>query len=406
MQPTELLKQGQLLRRQDRAETIACFEESIQRAESINDKMLISDALTELAVELIKIGQIPALGRAKSLLDRAMSLLQELEQGLELNIDNPNQLQTKQKRDYIGYAQGLLSLQEGNFREAIAKLEVIPKSYTGNPEMLATIDRTIAECYLALGEFKTSISYLEKSISHSSKDNSYEQLGRIYLQLDQYKAAKEYFERSLDIALETEDKYLRVKAFMGLSQVAIAEAQWENAITLINEVLSQLEEPLDLNKFAYLYLYLAQAEMGLDKISEAQEHIETYAIPRFEKLQNQHGYAIAKLTLARILSSRLAKGMDNMTEELIESISDEFLDVLMLFDRYGTPQDKARTLFDLASLFTLCHEPRYKYQYQGKAVRSLEQALINLENSKDDSPLLNQQIELFLNELMGGFGAL
>jgi tetratricopeptide (TPR) repeat protein len=402
MQPTELLKQGQLLRRQDRAEAIACFEESIQRAESINDQMLISNALTELAIELIEIGQISALGRAKSLLDRSMDLLQRL----DLKSGNTGQsldLQTNHKKDYVVYAQGLLSLQEGNFREAIAQFDRVYPSYVNDPEMLATLDRTLAESYLALGEFKTSISYLERSIFKTNKGSNYEQLGRIYLQLDQYQLAKDYFEQSLDIALETDDKYLRVQAFIGLSQVAIAESQWESAIAVINEVLSQLEEPLDLQQVAYLYLYLAEAKMGLGNILEAQEHLENYAIPRFKKLQNQHGLASGKSTLARVLSDRLAKGMDDMNEDTIEAIADEFLEALILFDRYGTPQDKAKALYDLAHLYTLCNEPRYRYQYQGKAVRSLEQALAALEKFRDDSSGLVIKIELFLNKLMGSF---
>jgi tetratricopeptide (TPR) repeat protein len=400
MQPTELLKQGQLLRRQDRAEAIACFEESIQRAESINDQILISNALTELAIELIEIGQIPALGRAKSLLDRSMDLLQRLEPKLDDQKADP---QTQHKKDYIAYAQGLLSLQEGNFREAIAQFDWIYARYADDLEMLANLDRNLAESYLALGEFKTAISYLERSISQINKGNNYEQLGRIYLQLDQYDQAKDYFEQSLDIAIATDDKYLRVQAFIGLSQVAIAESQWENAITVINEVLSELEEPLDLQQIAYLYLYLAVAKMGMGKILEAQEYVEKYAIPRFEKLQNQHGLASAKSTLACVLSDRLVKGLDNMNEETIEAIADEFLEALIVFDRYGTPQDKAKTLYNLAHLYTICNEPRYKYQYQGKAVRSLEQALAALEKFRDDSSPLVTKIELFLNELMGSF---
>jgi tetratricopeptide (TPR) repeat protein len=395
MQATELLKQGRLLRRQDRAEAIACFEESIQRAESINDQMLISNALTELAIELIEIGQILALGRAKSLLDRSMDLLQKL--------DNSVDTQIQQKKDYVVYAQGLLSLQEGNFREAIAQFDRVYPSYVNDPEMLANLDRTLAESYLALGEFKTSISYLERSIFKTNKGSNYEQLGRIYLQLDQYQRAKDYFEQSLDFALETDDKYLRVQAFIGLSQVEIAESQWENAIAVINEVLSQLEEPFDLQQVAYLYLYLAEAKMGLGNILEAQEYLENYAIPRFNKLQNQHGLASGKSTLARVLSDRLAKGMDDMNEDTIDAIADEFLEALMLFDLYGTPQDKAKALYDLAHLYTLCNEPRYKYQYQGKALRSLEQALIALEKFRDDSSGLVTKIELFLNELMGSF---
>jgi hypothetical protein len=75
----------------------------------------------------------------------------------------------------------------------------------------------------------------------------------------------------------------------------------------------------------------------------------------------------------------------------------------MLFDLYGTPQDKAKALYDLAHLYTLCNEPRYKYQYQGKALRSLEQALIALEKFRDDSSGLVTKIELFLSELMGSF---
>jgi len=409
MQPTELLKQGQLLRRQDRAEAIACFEESIQRAESINDEMLISNALTELAIELIEIGQTPALGRAKSLLERSMYLLHKLDTQLDTpKLDgNLDRDQTQQKKNYIIYAQGLLSLQEGNFREAIAQFDRVYTSYGNDAEMQVNLDYNLAESYIAIGDFKTSLSYLERStpiLSSLNKGSNYEQLGRIYLHLDRYARAKDYFEQSLDIALETEDKYLRVRAFIGLSQVAIAEQEWENAINVINEVLLQLEEPLDLQEAAYLYLNLAEAKIGMGNIVEAQEDVEDRAIPRFEKLQNQYGLASAKRTFAIVLANRLAKGINDITEERIEAIADEFLDALMMFDIYGTPQDKAKTLYDLAYFYTQFNEPRYKYQFHGKAVRSLEQALIGLEPFKDDSPALFAKVEQFLDKLLGDFG--
>jgi tetratricopeptide (TPR) repeat protein len=404
MQPTELLKQGQLLRRQDRAEAIACFEESIQRAEAINDELLISNALTELAIELIEIGQTPALGRAKSLLDRSMYLLHKLEthsdnQNLESNLD--------QKKNYIIYAQGLLSLQEGNFKEAIGQFDRVYTSYPQDAVMQANLDGNLALSYISLGDFKTSLSYLERAtpaLINLKAGSNYHQLGRIYLHLDRYDLAKVYFEQSLDIALETDDKYLRVRAFIGLSQVAIAEREWENAINVIDEVLLQIEEPLDLQEAAYLYLNLAEAKIGMGHIVEAQEDINDLAIPRFEKLQNQHGLACAKRTYAVVLANRLAKGMDDITEERIEAIADEFLEALMLFDCYGTPQDKAKTLYELAYFYTQFNEPRYKYQFHGKALRSLEQALIGLEPYKDDSPALFAKVDLFLDKLMGDFG--
>jgi len=406
MQPTELLKEGQSLRRHDRAESIACFEESIQRAESVNDEMLISNALTELAIELIEIGQTTALGRAKSLLNRSTYLLDKLDidQSLSNSIQSVNQIAvTKQQKTHIVYAQGLLSLQEGNFREAIAQFERISKNYADDQEMSATLNQSLAEAYIALGDFKTCLSYLEIPTSIAQKGNNYEQLGRINLHLDRYALAKDYFERSLDIALENDDKYLRIQAFIGLSQVAIAEEQWENAVTVIKEVISELEEPLDLHLSAYLYLNLAEAKLGMGKMLEAQEYVENYAIPRFEKLQNQHGLACGKRTLARILSCSLSKGMDEISEESIEAIADEFLEALIIFEKYGIPQEKAKTLYDLSYLYTLCHESRNRYQFQGKAVRSLEQALTILEQLRDDSPALVSKIEISLNELMGGF---
>jgi tetratricopeptide (TPR) repeat protein len=402
MQPTDLLEQGQSLRRQDRAEAIACFEESIQRAESINDQMLISNALTALAIELIEIGQILALGRAKSLLDRSMYLLKDLADS-DIKDKSTQSGQIKQKKDHVTYAQGLLSLQEGDFNQAIAQFVQVYDSFAHDPEMQSTLNCSLAKSYAALGDFKTSLSYLEPT-SNFNKGNKCAQLGQIYLHLDQFIHAKDYFEQSLDIALETDDKYLRVRAFIGLSQVAIAEQHWENAITVINEVLSQLEEPVDVQDVAYLYLNLAEAKIGIGELLSAQEHIEQNAIPKFERLQNLHGLASGKRTLARVLYCRLAQGIDDISEEMIEAIADEFLEALILFDSYGTSQDKAKTLYDLANLYTLCNESRYKYQFHGKAVRSLEQALKILEHHRDDSPALVTKIELFLDKLMGDFG--
>lgn len=389
MQPTELLKQGQLLRRQDRAEAIACFEESIQRAESTNDQIAICYAVSALAVELIGMGQIAALGRAKSLLERSHYLLTTLDDKAVGNF-------RQQQQNYLIYAQALLDYQEGNFKQSIAQLLAIRNYFHQHPEMPANIEQNLAEAYIAIGDFHHALIYLECPIRAAS----YEQLGRIYLQLDQNTRAKSYFERGLDIAIDNDDKYLRVQFFIGLSKVAIAEEQWESAINVISEVLLELEEPIDIQQMALLHLTLAEAKLAIGEIITAQEYIQIEAIPRFSKLQNQHGLATAKLTLAKILYCRLVQGIDSMTEEIIDEIVDEFLEALILFEVYGTPQEKAKTLYNLANLYVVCGESFNRYQFCGKALRSLEQALAVLGDSKKDSPVLVGKIESLLDELM------
>jgi len=381
MQPIELLEQGRILRKQDRAGAIACFEEASQTAKSINDETAFVAATIELALELVSTTQPLALAKAQELLAIAVSS------------------SDRQAMAYVG--QGLINLKQGNYPQALTHFQTALQSYDQDPEGLALVDAAFGEYYAVIGDFKNALFHIQRSRQHVDHSQRLEQLGRLYYQFDLYDQAKEYFEQSLDLAINTEDKYLQMQAFSGLAQVAIAYRQWDTAIMIINEVLEQIDEELDLEQTAYLYQSLAEALMGKEKISEAQVCIEQEAIPRFEKLQNPYGLAQSHLTLSKVLKWQLANGIDDPNPDAIEAVADEFMDVLLELEPLGAYQARAKTLYELAGLYTICHDSRTRYQFQGKSLRALESALTLLEQVGHDYPDLVNKIELAINELMG-----
>jgi len=395
MELNQILEQGRLLRHKNKVEAQSSFEACLQQAEAESQQVIASIAATELALELIDTAHEPALQQAKSLLLKAESWLTDCVSC---------QLETA----YIQYSYGLLNLQQGNHVDALSHLQTAAQNYGEDAVGLSLVDDALGQYYAALGEPRTASMYLRRSLSRRQspefdrdKALSYSLLGKINLQLENYEQAENFFEQSLDLALQLDSTYARLQAMTGLGQMAIAQAEWETAIIMLQECLQLLQEPIDLSKAAYLYTSLAEAFLGSSNVDRAQRCIETEAIPRFQHLQDRYGLAISKRLLGDILSRRLLNGTDSLTEEAVEKAEDYLLDASMLFEQFGRRQEYASTLYDLACLYNIYDNSNHKYQYQGKAVRTLELALTALEQSESDTTKLTNQIETLLNQSIG-----
>ena len=395
MELNQILEQGRLLRHKNKVKAQSSFETCLQQAEAESQQIIAVIAATELALELIDTAHEPALQQAQSLLLKAESLLTDC-------------VTCQIEAAYIQYSYGLLNLQQGNYVDALSHLQTAAQNYGEDAVGLSLVDDALGQYYATLGEPRTASMYLRRSLSRRQspefdrgKALSCALLGKINLQLENYEQAENFFEQSLDLALQLDSTYARLQAMTGLGQMAIAQAEWETAIIMLQECLQLLQEPIDLSKAAYLYTSLAEAFLGSTDIDRAQICIETEAIPRFQHLQDRYGLAIAKRLLGVILSRRLLNGTDSLTEEAVEKAEDYLLDASMLFEQFGRRQEYARTLYDLACLYNIYDNSNHKYQYQGKAVRTLEMALNALEQSESGTTKLTNQIEALLNQSIG-----
>jgi tetratricopeptide (TPR) repeat protein len=390
----ELLQQGRLLRRQDKNAAIACFEQCFNRAEAENDRILAAMAGTELALELIETGHMPSVHKAKDIL-------------LKVELSLKDCADCNQELAYLLYCQGCLDLQQGCYVDALLHLQSAYQTYgEADPIGLSLVDDALGSYYAAVSDPRTASMHLRRSLSRrqepgceSDKAISLALLGKVNLQLENYEQAENFLEQSLDLALQCDHTYTRLNAMTGLGQLAIAQSEWEIAAIMFQEALQIVQEPIDLSKAAYLYVNLAEALLGGEKIDSAQRCIETEAVPRFQHLQDQLGLAISKRLLGRILTCKLLDGGEGLTEEMIEKAEDYLSDASMLFEQRGMSQEYAKTLYDQACLYNICASSNSKYQYQGKSVRSLELALNVLEQFGSGSKLTHQ-IETLLNKFL------
>ncbi len=398
MQLAELLARGRLLRRQNRVEAIDCFEQCIKQAEESKDNILVATASAELALELAATHQPSALKHAKDLLDQSEVVLKSCNNcALEIF--------------YVWYCQGYLELQAGRYDEALSYLQVAYQGYQSHPEGLARVEDALGQYYMAINDFPQALSYLERSLARrepeaydSDKTISYGYLGAWYLQAEQYEVAENYFGQSLDWSLQFSDHRTQLQALSGLGRVAIAQGQWETAEILIRESVQLVQEPLDTDQVAFLYCDLSEVLLATNQGLESQKYLENEALPRFKRLQNQRGLATVNHLLGQVYKYRILEGIDSLTEKTIENAEDYLLEASLMFEENGMIRDYAQTLYDLASLYNLPIGSQYRYQYQGKAIRSLELAADALKRFNYNSSNLFRQIDHFSDQLIGQFG--
>jgi tetratricopeptide (TPR) repeat protein len=254
----------------------------------------------------------------------------------------------------------------------------------------------------ALNYFERSLSLRLESEDECAIAKSYTYLGKLYLSIEDTSQAVSLYQNALEIALANEDRALQLQSLKGLAKSAIVEQQWQTAIALSKDAITLLQEPVDTIEIGYLYCDLSEALLGDRQINQSLLCIRAEVLPRFRDYQYQKGIAIAKHIRGRIYVQRLLEGLDSLDEDAIETAQDSLLDASMGFEELGMMLDYAKTLYDLACLYQLCSNSPFQYQYQGKALRSLELSLSVLDKLGMSSTKFGTQVDELLDQVMGG----
>jgi tetratricopeptide (TPR) repeat protein len=398
MKLAEFLHQGQQLRRQGRTFAIAYFEQCLQdTTDTSEDLGLIARILLDLALELILTKQPESLQRGENLIQQAAEILDQ------------NPLIDDEQRAYLLYVRANLALELGGLSDVFQILENAYQLYSNNPEGQSLTDDAIGQYYLQINDPQSALNHFERSLSLrlESQDEcaiakSYNNLGKLYLAIEDTAQAVGLYQNALEIALANDDRALQLQALKGLAKAAIAEHQWQPAIDLTKDVIALLQEPVDTIEIGYLYCELAEALLGDRQIEHSLLCVRVEVLPRFRDYQYQKGIAIAKHLRGRIYVHRLIEGLDTLNEDAIETAQDSLLDASMGFEEFGMMLDYAKTLYDLACLYHLCSNSPFQYQYQGKALRSLELSLSVLDKLGMSSTKFATQVDELLDQAMRG----
>jgi tetratricopeptide (TPR) repeat protein len=403
MKLAEFLHQGQQLRRQGRTLAIAYFEQCLQNNLDVNADSGMADLgmnariLLDLALELIGTRLPESLQRGESLIQQAAATLDQ------------NPTADNEQRAYLLYVQANLALELGKFSDVLQILENAYQLYQDHPEGLTITDDAIGRYYLQVNDPQSALNYFERSLSLrlESEDEcaiakSYTYLGKLYLSIEDTSQAVSLYQNALEIALANEDRALQLQSLKGLAKSAIVEQQWQTAIALSKDAITLLQEPVDTIEIGYLYCDLSEALLGDRQINQSLLCIRAEVLPRFRDYQYQKGIAIAKHIRGRIYVQRLLEGLDSLDEDAIETAQDSLLDASMGFEELGMMLDYAKTLYDLACLYQLCSNSPFQYQYQGKALRSLELSLSVLDKLGMSSTKFGTQVDELLDQVMGG----
>lgn len=398
MKLAEFLHQGQQLRRQGRTFAIAYFEQCLEN--TINDNEEIGTTariLLDLALELIATRQPELLQKAETILLQAWV---KLDRDPETN---------DEQRAYLYYVRAILAIECGMLTDVLGILQDTYVLYNDNPEGLALTLDAMGQYYLQVNDTQSALRYFEGSLSMrlESTDEcaiaqSYTSLGKLYLAIEDINQAESLYQNALEIALANDDRGLQLQALKGLAKATIAEEQWHTAIGLTKDAIALLQEPVDTIEIGYLYCDISEALLGDRQIEQSLLCVRSEVLPRFRDYQYQKGIAIAKHLRGRIYIHRLIEGLDTLDEDAIETAQDSLLDASMGFEELGMMLDYAKTLYDLASLYQLCSNSPFQYQYQGKALRSLELSLSVLDKLGMSSTKFAIQVDELLDQAMRG----
>ena len=403
MKLAEFLHQGQQLRRQGRTFAIAYFEQSLQNNLDVNadagmaDLAMTARILLDLALELIGT-------RLPESLQRGESLIQQATETLDQNPTTDNE-----QRAYLLYVRANLALELGKLTDVLQILENAYQLYQDHPEGLAITDDAIGRYYLQVNDPQSALNHFERALSLRLESEyecaiakSYTYLGKLYLSIEDTNQAVSLYQNALEIALANDDRALQLQSLKGLAKSAIVEHQWQTAIALSKDAITLLQEPVDTIEIGYLYCDLSEALLGDRQINQSLLCIRAEVLPRFRDYQYQKGIAIAKHIRGQIYVHRLLEGLDSLDEDSIETAQDSLLDASMGFEELGMMLDYAKTLYDLASLYQLCSNSPFQYQYQGKALRSLELSLSVLDKLGMSSTQFALQVDELLDQAMRG----
>ncbi len=389
------IEPGQRLGTLDRATAIAQAEAAVQRLSPSAEPIPLVRGLAKLALLWIETGQTALQQRAKTLLLRGEALL-----------SHPPRQQAKAYRDEIAwlmYGRGLLYIWQRNFVDALVHLRAASRAFGDNAQGLSMVDDGLGRYYAALNDFHAALFHFERSLARRLPNDpdrliSWVLLGHLHQQSYLHDRAEVYYQQALALAEDLGEIDLKLQVWAGLGRVAAARRDWEWARQCTRTALAGRTSSYELQQAAYLYLNLAEIELGEGNCDRAQTLVEGDVAPRFEALNSAVGWAHVNRTMGCILTQRLQQ-QTGWDAQLAETAEDYFLDASMTFEEHGLVAPYALTLHDMAELYRLTAERRKSPDERGKALRALGLGLSVLEKAPQKATSLSFKLEVLLNAI-------
>jgi len=352
-------------------------------------------SLVQMALLLIETGQLALQQRAKTLLLRAEALL-----------SHPPRQQAKAYRDemaWLMYGRGLLYIWQRNFVDALVHLRAANRAFGDNLQGLSMVDDGLGRYYAALNDFHAALFHLERSLARRSPSDpdrliSLVLLGHLHQQSYLHDRAEVYYQQALALAEDLGETDLKLQVWAGLGRVAAARRNWTWARQCTRTALAGRTSSYELQQAAYLYLDLAEIELGEGNCDLAQTLVEGDVAPRFEALGSAVGWAHVNRMMGCILTQRLVQQTD-WDAQLAETAEDYFLDASMTFEEQGLVAPYALTLHDMAELYRLTAQRQNAPADMGKAIRALGLGLSVLEKAPQKATSLSFKLEVLLNAI-------
>ncbi|MGQ9865938.1 MAG: tetratricopeptide repeat protein [Pseudanabaenaceae cyanobacterium] len=389
------IEPGQRLGTLDRATAIAQAEAVVNSLHPATDPLPLVRSLAQLALLLMETGQLALQQRAKTLLLRAEALL-----------SHPPRSQARAYRAEVAwlmYGRGLLYVWQRSFVDALVHLRAAGRAFGDNVQGLSMVDDALGRYYAALNDFHAALFHFERSLARRSPNDpdrliSLVLLGHLHQQSYLHDRAEVYYQQALALAEDLGEIDLKLQVWAGLGRVAAARRNWEWARQCTRTALAGRTSPYELQQAAYLYLNLAEIELGEGNCDRAQTLVEGDVAPRFEALTSVVGWAHVNRMMGCILTQRLAQQTD-WDPQLAETAEDYFLDASMTFEEQGLVAPYALTLHDMAELYRLTAQRQNVPGDTGKAIRALGLGLSVLEKAPQKATSLSFKLEVLLNAI-------
>lgn len=380
----EMLEEGRMLRQQDRDSAFDYYEQQRQRAAVSQDRELWLASTATLAWELLERGQSDG-----GLIEQAITVAEP---------DYP----------YLLLARGRLLMAEGRFQSALDLLQT--PTTTDDLQLQGLLADSIACCLSIAHQFDRAKSYFDRAIALLSPDSFYLgfvyiHLGEMHLRMQNFHQSEEDAQNALEIAIKTEDGLLRFWALVLLTKIAIRNDRMEIAHALIEDSQELIDPDIDRLEVAHLLLLQIELLCQEGDITSALA-MEEHLAPRLTKLNDWQTKQQAKYLEGKIEVGKIAEGLVGLNEDTIERLEDILLDVALQYEERQMYSSQALVLLEVARLYFFALKLTTPYQFQGKSLRSLEQAgeLLKQVGLKDTA--LGQEVEQLYDQMLDQLSSL
>lgn len=378
MNRAEMLENGRMMRQQDRSSGIDYYEQQMQKAALSHDQDLWLTSTLTLAWELLESGNTD-----RGLIAQAMPLA---------GPDNP----------YLRLAQGQSLIAEGKFLEATAILQ--PPTTTDDLELQGLMSNHLGQCLSLRHQFEEAQKYYDRAMALLSPDSFYLGFNHIHqgemaLFMQNFDKGEEEAQNALEIGMQTEDQLLRFRALVLLTQIAMRRNQNEVAAALIEDAQPLIDPEIDRLEVVTLLLLQLEQLCRQNDISTALSFWE-HTSPLISDVNKWQIKQQAKYLEGLLGIGKISEGLVNLSEDIIETLEDIFLDVALAYEERQMYSHQALVLLDVASLYSFAIKLPTPYEFQGKSIRSVEQAGVLLKKVGLNQTKLGHEIDRIYDQVL------